>query len=162
MTRKDEQEFIEFVRTTAKVGIIPHRMSSPSERLDDLPSPEPTGFWLFVYLHNESIAGQLATLFDDFKQKYYVNALYSPVIEFWRSDWSGKVLYPGRIWAEMYQPNPETGTFELHAEFKKWYKRIAGWIRRNYTRKGPLTYLGPEAMKLYEGGGELKDSEFFD
>ncbi len=161
MTKEDEEEFLEFVRTTGKIEILPNRMSSPEERSEELPSPEPSGLWLTVYLYNSLIPGQLAFRYFD-QTNCHVDPTNSPVIEFWRSDWSGKLLYPGRIWAEMYQPNPETGTFELHAEFKKWYEKIAGWIRRNYTRKGPLTYLGPEAMKLYEGGGELKDSEFFD
>lgn len=159
MSETDEVEFIEYVRKTGKIEILPSRMSSPSERLDALPKPDPSIAFCRVFLYNSEIQGKLAIEFIEQRKEYYVEPSKSPVIEFCLSTRSRNILREGRIWAELLIFDPEMGTFVLKSpEFKRWYERIAGWLRRKYKRVGSF-YAGPGALKFREEGGILEGLE---
>lgn len=159
MTGKDEQEFLQFVKTTGDTVILPYTSPSP-EFLPVQKVPEPLSgrFWGDFWLFNRSVSSNLVVEFIS-KQGYYtIDGLQSSVIEFSRSFVKEGILKRGRIWAEITRLDKEKRVLlPKEVEFKEWYEVVAKWIRRRFNRLPSGFYAGPGTLEFRKRGGKLDD-----
>ncbi len=83
MTRQDEERFIEFVKGTGNISVLPYE--SPTAEFSNvktLAEPFSVPSWSFLWLYNRDIKPEPITEYVP-QQKYYeVERFRSPVIEF--------------------------------------------------------------------------------
>ncbi len=158
MSREDEDQFLEYVRSLGNLLILP--ATSPSSDFAPVYSfPEPSQdestrrFWL-----QYTGAGMpLVTEHVPEKEYYAVDGFQSPVIEFWRSWTVSQIMLPGGIQADMtYIDSDKQDLAQKPAEFRRWFKSIDGWLRKNYRRLGIYIFAGPGAQRFREEGGILQ------
>ena len=153
MTCEDEVSFVEYVRTTCNVCLfLGHAPAPEPVCLDVLPEENVEG-WFQLFLWDRDHCPP--PLFDYIENRgYYVDHLSSEVIEFSRSSIAGKEMQAGRIWAEFYRVVGDDYV-EKGPYLKKWFRKLANWIRRNAVRKEPGGYVLPGAAKFCAEGGKL-------
>jgi len=157
MTREDEEKFLEFVRSSGDVVVLPYASPTqdfkPLQNLSDSPVPKFSGaYWLF----NRSVSKNLSVRFVSTQGYYTIDDDRSSVVQFMRSGLRDKSIYKGRIWAELkYLDRENMVLLPKEAEFSAWYDAVAKWIRKNYKRLEHLIYAGPGALKLIEEGFTL-------
>ena len=154
MNQEDENEFLEFVKGTGKVDILPYKsQTSTFEPLEKLPDPFSEKFSGGLWLFNRGVSSNLLVEFVPTQGYYSINPLQSSVIEFTRSGVKEKYLRRGRLWAEFtYLDKERMILLPKEPEFGKWYDAIAKWVRGKYDRLERLIYAGPGAQKLLKEG----------
>ncbi len=154
MNKEDEDEFLNFLRTTGEVSVFPYTSKSrefvPVNSLPDRFSGNFSGtFWLF----NRNISSNLKVEFIPNQGYFTIDESKSSVIQFARSGIKEKTLLSGRIWAEFtYLDKEKMILLPKEPEFKTWFDSIAKWIRKKYKHMDSLYYAGPGAEKLFEEG----------
>ena len=158
MSKKDEDDFLEYVRSLGNLLILPGTSSSsdfaPVDNFPESTQDESTRrFWL-----QYTGAGMpLVTEHVPEKGLFVVDGFQAPVIEFWRSWMVSQVMLPGGIQADMnYIDDQRQDLAKKPAEFRNWFESIDGWIRRNYRRLGIYVFAGPGAQKFRDDGGILQ------
>jgi hypothetical protein len=155
MDRNDEKRFVEFVRSSRDVVILPY--DSPDPRfppLNDLPDYSSDNFSFMLWLFNPRVSSRLETDYVPEQHHYTIDRDTSSVVEFSRTIREGNIVRPGRLWAEFKYLDPDRKWALKEPEFKKWYESLAKWIRKNYSREiDPDFYFGPGALKLVKEGG---------
>jgi hypothetical protein len=158
MSKKDEDDFLEYVRSLGNLLILPGTSSSsdfaPVDSFPESTQDESTRrFWL-----QYTGAGMpLVTEHVLEKGLFVVDGFQSPVIEFWRSWMVSQVMLPGGIQADMnYIDDQRQDLAKKPVEFRSWFESIDGWVRRNYRRLGIYVFAGPGAQKFREDGGILQ------
>lgn len=159
MSREDEREFVDFVRSTANVEILPYTSATREfTPVQTLPEPLSMKFWGELWLVNRSISSNLVVNFISQQGYYTIDGLQSSVIEFSRSFLQEGVLKPGRIWAEF---NVFDGgrmiLLPKESGLEEWYDAIAKWIRKRYKRVSSSFYAAPGAMRFRQDGGKLDE-----
>ncbi len=164
MTAEDEQEFLSYVRSDRDVGIF--KFDVPSTEipfLNELP-PQGEPFWAALWLWDRDHSPRPVLTYVE-RQKYYaVEESQSEVIEFHRCGLDEGRLVRGRIWAEMngwHGHDPATIIRKSDA-FRKWYDRLAKWIKRRSTRDSVGDYMLPGAAAFAQKGGRLCQAVFAD
>jgi len=157
ITREDEDIFLEFLRSTGNLSILPN--SSPTstfEPLDILPEASPTESTRKFWLQNTRINLPVVAVFSEQTNEFLIDGFQSPVVEFLRSFTVSGMMLPGRLQADMtYFDGDKQDLVAKPAEFRKWFGSIEAWIRKNYRHLTLLTYVGPGAQKFREQGGLL-------
>ncbi len=158
MTRQDEERFIEFVKGTGNISVLPYE--SPTAEFSNvktLAEPFSVPSWSFLWLYNRDIKPEPITEYVP-QQKYYeVERFRSPVIEFSRSFVKENSMRPGRIWAEFQYLDEETRSLvQKDPKFRQWFSQLANWIRKNYEHVDRMVYAGPGAQAFRAGGGKLQ------
>ena len=157
MSREDENEFIDYIRSTGNMVILPAvsetAQFTPLATLPDASQDEDTRkFWL----QNTSISLPLITDYLAQTGNYIIDGFQSPVVEFLRSVMISQILLPGRIQADLtYFDGDKQDLVLKPAEFKRWFESMEDWIRRRYKHLTLLTYVGPGAEKYRNEGGLL-------
>ena len=158
MSREDEDQFIEHVRSLGNLMILP--ATSPGSDFTPLigfPEPSQDDSTRRFWLHYTGSRIPLVTERDPEKEYYIVDGFQSPVIEFWRSWMISQVMLPGGIQADMnYVEDGIADLAQKPIEFRRWFESIDGWIRKNYKRLGVYIFAGPGAQKFREEGGILQ------
>jgi hypothetical protein len=157
MSKEDEAEFMDFILGTGKVEILPGRLKSRSERLETLPIWGDKRSHHKVYLHNTEVMGDIVYSQSEESNLYFVERLYSPVIEFALPSQRENALMSGRIYATFGFWDDKEAYVPMDPAFSKWYDKISRWIKRRYECVNPLTYAGPGAFNLKEKGGVFRD-----
>lgn len=165
MLPKDEAEFMEALRARTEFIIIgsPSMTQTPTI-LDELPVEDSPVVWRdTVYLgrpgcalFTRRVTMQAGPLQG--KALYFIDGSDSSVVEFGRCVLRDDgVLTRGRIWAEMRRLEGKHFVYKGR-EFEEWYDSMAAWIRRHYRKVGerPYFYIGPEAYKWWQAGGQLQ------
>jgi len=157
MSRDDEDEFLNFLRSTDSTVILPARSpTSGFASLDMLPEASQDEATRRFWLQNTSVNLPLVTEFDEEKGSYLINGFQSPVVEFLRSFTISKIMLPGRLEADMTYFDGDRGDLVTKpVEFRNWFDLMEGWIRRNYRHLTLLTYAGPGAERFRDKGGLL-------
>ena len=153
MWGQDEREFIDFVKSTGEVIILPY--TSPKADMPALAELPPASDEFMLWLFNRNVSSRLLTRFVQQQDYNVVDRDLSSVVEFSRTVLSEGVLVPGRLWAIFNYVTPDMQWAYKEPEFKKWYERLARWIRKNYSRDPDLGhgfYFGPEARELARTG----------
>ena len=158
MSREDEDQFLEYVRSLGNLLILP--ATSPSSdfaQVTGFPEPSQDESTRRLWLQYTGAGMPLVTEHDPEKDYYAVDGFQSPVIEFWRSWMVSQVMMPGGIQADMnYIDDERKDLAKKPAEFRNWFESIDGWIRKNYTRLGIYIFAGPGAQRFREDGGILQ------
>src|SRR5881628_1099458 len=152
MSRKDEDGFLDYLRSNGGFVILPTASSTaafvPLDTLPDASQEEATRrFWL----QNTSVNLPLVTEFDEEKGRYLINGFQSPVVEFLRSFTISTSMLPGRLEADMAYFDDDRGDLvSMPAEFRRWFDSMEFWIRKKYRLLGLLTFAGPGAERFRE------------
>jgi len=158
MSKEDEDEFLEYVRSLGNLLILP--ATSPSSDFTPmygLPEPSRDESTRRFWLQNTGVG--LPLVAEQVPEKDYcvVDGFQSPVIEFWRSWTVSQIMLPGGMQADMNYIDIERQDLDLKpAEFRKWFDSVDGWIRKKYRRLGIYVFAGPGAQKFREQGGILQ------
>lgn len=94
------------------------------------------------------------------KGKWMILEVISPVIHYQRSlpDPDDKVLYSGRVWAELHVSGDAQKRVQKPPQFEKLYRKVGEIIARRARKSQPVGWLVlPDAVKLHEKGFELRD-----
>ena len=157
MSRQDENEFLDYLRSTGNTIILP--ASSPTSAfvaLDGLPEPTQEIASRKFWLQNTTVKLPLVIELDEGRGVYLINGFQSPVIEFLRSFSVSQMMLPGRLEADMAYFDDEKGDLvPKPLEFRTWFESIERWIRKNYRHLTLLTFVGPGADNFRENGGLL-------
>jgi hypothetical protein len=158
MSREDEDDFLEHVRSLGNLRILPATsLSSDFASMESLPEPSQDESTRRFWLHYNGAGIPLVTEQVPEKDYYVVDGFQSPVIEFWRSWTVSQIMLPGGIQADMnYIDSDKQDLAKKPAEFRKWFESIDGWIRRKYRRLGIYVFAGPGAQRFREEGGILQ------
>jgi hypothetical protein len=158
MSREDENDFLEHVRSLGNLRILPATsLSSDFAPVDNLPEPSQDESTRRFWLHYDGAGIPLVTEQVPEKDYYVVDGFQSPIIEFWRSWTVSQIMLPGGIQADMnYIDSDKQDLAKKPAEFRKWFESIDGWIRKNYRRLGIYVFAGPGAQRFREQGGILQ------
>ena len=158
MSREDEDQFIEYVRSLGNLQILP--AASPSSDFTPLigfPEASQDESTRRFWLQYGGAGIPLVTEHDPENLYYVVDGFQSPVIEFWRSWTVSQIMMPGWIQADTnYFDSEKHDLDQKPAEFRKWFESINGWIRKNYRRLGIYIFAGPGAERFREEGGILQ------
>ena len=84
----------------------------------------------------------------EFEGKFLLDAYRDPHIEFDRCFIENGRLEPGRLYSKIGWCRVEAE----NAALEKWYKSLAGWLRRRYVKRGTY-WLGPGAQTWLQHGG---------
>lgn len=172
MMPEDELAFLRFVCQDQNVVLLADSSPTPELEIikDLLSSPrqrsklETVLIWNKAFplrdndvreIHLTEYKGEIGAFIETGKVIYSVNTPSAYVVEFSPSFVRGSELVKGRIWANMYRLEGDALVYK-GKDFESWYDRIAQWLRRNFKRiRGVDGYLGPQALKWYQGGGKL-------
>jgi hypothetical protein len=158
MTDFDEDNFVQFVRADRNVGIFMYAMPNQDiPLLTELPKKGiPFWFALWLWDRDHSPAPKVRYVPE---QKYFVvEGIVSEVIEFSRSHFDEDRLVRGRIWAETAVWQSDGSRAHKNEAFRRWFDRLANWIKRHSVRNKRGEYLMPGAVKFSEKGGKLVES----
>jgi hypothetical protein len=157
MTEEDENEFLEFLRSSSNMMILP--ATSPTSdfpRLDSLPEASQSEATRKFWLMNMTVDLPLVVIFPEQPGYYLIDGFQSPVIEFLRSYTISGIMLPGRLQADMnYVDNNQEDLVPKPNEFRRWYESIETRIRKRYKHITFQTYAGPGAQKFQKEGGIL-------
>jgi len=155
-TTADESEFVRFIRGDADAKILPAVVPVPAiEALSQLPALG-TPFWFTLMLWNNRCNPPVFCAVRG-RDYYSIDSIASEVIEFSRSYFAEGELVRGRIWAEMvgWRKEDPSVTFDKSDVFKRWFNRLAGWIRRKGEKNAVGDLLLPGALEFVRAGGKI-------
>lgn len=158
MSREDEKEFLDHVRSLGGLAILPATSPDPDfVPIGVLPEPsqdESTRKFMLQY----SFAGMPLVIDHVAESNYYlIDAYQSPVIEFWRSWIVSGVMMPGGIQADIMWIDDEKQDLEKKpSEFREWVDSIEVWIHKNFVGLGIHIFAGPGAIIFRQDGGVLQ------
>jgi len=158
MSKEDEDEFLEYVRSLGNLLILP--ATSPSSDFTPmygLPEPSQDESTRRFWLQNTATGLPLVTEQVPEKDYYVVDGFQSPVVEFWRSWMVSQILMPGGLQVDMtYLDSEKQDLARKPAEFRTWFESMESWIQRSYKRLGIHIYSGPGAQRFKEQVGILQ------
>jgi hypothetical protein len=157
MSKEDEDEFLQHLRSSGGLVILP--ATSPSADFAPIAFlPEPTGdestrkFWL----QNSAVSLPVVTEYVPEESWYVIDGFQSPVVEFHRSWMVSHMMLAGGIRADMnYLDNEKRDLVRKPVEFRHWFDSMQRWVRGNFKHLTLLTYVGPGAEKFESEGGIL-------
>jgi hypothetical protein len=158
MSKEDEDEFLEYVRSLGNLLILPATFpSSDFTPMYGLPEPSQDESTRRFWLQNTGVGLPLVAEQVPEKDYYVVDGFQSPVIEFWRSWTVSQIMLPGGMQADMnYIDGERQDLAKKPAEFRRWFESVDGWIRKKYRRLGIYVFAGPGAQRFREQGGILQ------
>jgi hypothetical protein len=157
MSKEDEDEFLDFVRSSGDLVIRPSRSSSSEfAELDTLPEASQSESTRKFWLQNRAINLPLVAVPSN-QGDFVIDGFQSPVVEFLRSFTVSGVMLPGRLQADMtYFDGEKQDLVAKPADFRRWFDSMDSWIRKRYVHVTLLTYAGPGAEQFREEGGLLR------
>src|SRR5438132_2129845 len=138
MSKEDEDEFLEYVRSLGNLLILPATFpSSDFTPLYGLPEPSQDESTRRFWLENTGAGLPLVTEQVPEKDYYVVDGFQSPVIEFWRSWLVSQIMLPGGMQVDMNYIDSERQDLALKpAVFMRWCLLVDGMIWTKYRRVG--------------------------
>lgn len=158
MTEEDEDDFLEYVRTTGDVVIIPQTQGTISlTGIENFRTLAKSKFGEGAHLWNKAISPPPVFKHYESGGYYCVDFLESEVINVTRSKSVNGALRPGRLHIEAKISGNNVGSHarEKGAEFLHWYSVLAKWIRKHYEKQEDGTYVGRNAFVASETGLKL-------
>ena len=156
MLPEDQLEFEGWLMARGDVCFLNEPLKM--QELEILPTlivPEMGKTWLSVYLAQHNNLEDIRVEYVSNQNYWLIDQRYSPVIEFSRCYFDGKILRRGRLYfcTGFYSDEEQ----EKEKQFVNWANKILKWIRTNYDRD-PHTgfYVGSHAYKwVQQEGGQL-------
>lgn len=158
MTRDDETDFLDQVRSLGSLAILPATSPNPEFMpVGVLPEPSQEESTRRFFLHHDIAGMTLVAEIVPEKNYYLIDEYQSPVIEFWRSWMVSQIMMPGGIQAEIMRIDNEKQDLEKKPkEFRDWVDSVEGWVHKNFVRLGIHVFAGPGAIMFREDGGILQ------
>lgn len=158
MSREDEDAFLQHVRSSGDLAILPWTSTSPDfAPIPFLPEPAQDEATRKFWLQKSGVSLPVVTEYVPEKNWYVIDGFQSPVVEFHRSWMLSHVLFPGGILADMnYLDDDKQDLVRKPAEFRNWFDSMEKWVRKNFFHLTLLTYVGPGAEKFENEGGILR------
>src|SRR2546425_881448 len=124
MSRKDEDDFLEYVRSLGNLLILPGTSpSSDFAPVDIFPEPSQAESTRRFWLQNTGAGMPLVTEHVPENDNYVVDGFQSPVVEFWRSWMVSQILMPGGLQVDMtYLDSEKQDLDRKPAEFRTWFE----------------------------------------
>ncbi|MBM4128099.1 MAG: hypothetical protein FJ247_12245 [Nitrospira sp.] len=157
MTPEDEREFISFVESDRTVGIFMDVQASKEIAfLQRLPDRDTVG-WFLLCLWDKDHSPPPVLSYVTEQAHFTVQRIESEVIEFSRCIPDEGRLVRGRIWAEMngWRHDDPAIVIRKSESFRKWFSRIALWIKKHSTQNEVGDYVLPGAAEFVKNGGKL-------
>jgi len=162
MSRDDEIEFIDFIRTTGKVVIVAETSDSKlKEQFQYFYELEGRDYGDGCHLWNQEIS--LAPTVNYFpEQGYYcIDSMQAEVLNPCRSKMTDLGLSMGRIHVDDYYLSEEnTTTLPKSQAFLEWYEQICQWIRSRHVSKVNGAYVLPGAAAMVDEDVDLTGHSF--
>ncbi len=157
MSKEDEQEFLDHLKSLSRLAILPHSSTTADfVALNSLPEESEDETARRFWLQNPAVNIPLATQYDEEKRLYLIDGVQSPVVELIRPRIFSDYLLPGGIQAELnYLDSDSEMLVPKPAEFRKWFEDMSSWIRKKYIHLEWLIYAGPGAEKFRQNGGKF-------
>jgi hypothetical protein len=157
MSKDDEESFLQFLRSTGDLVILPSTSStSDFAPISTLPEPTEDETTRKFWLQNRTVSLPIVTEYAAENNGYVIDGFQSPVVEFLRSWMVSQVMLAGGIRADMnYLDNEKHDLVQKPAEFRNWFDSMQNWIRKNFLHLTLLTYVGPDAEGFRQDGGIL-------
>ncbi len=157
MVEEDEDEFMEFVRSTGDAVILPQTTDQypPEEftRLQELSGRQLGGGCV---LWNRSISPQPSFEFYEVHGGCHcLDSMQSEVVDVLRSHLRDHRLSMGRLYIDNMVLQPDATIGSKCVEFIDWFDQLARWIRKNYPKSHNGARLSPRARELLLAGYEL-------
>ncbi len=159
MHPEDENVFLDFLKTTGDVAYIPLPQKSMHLQTSDKITPRNhPDCWLRVYLLLKTYSDDV--IMEEVKsQRYWLIDEFSPVIQFRRCFFDGKILRRGRLYFVTSYYDEQGEKVSLPEPFLKWGARILSWIRKNYIKVTKDSYYtSPSALAFQKSGGILEEN----
>jgi hypothetical protein len=157
MSKEDEDAFLQFLRSSGDLVILP--ATSPSSDFAPiafLPQPTEDEATRKFWLQKSSVSLPLVTEYLPEKSCYVIDGFQSPVVEFQRSWMVSHMMLAGGIRADMNYLDSDKGDLvRKPAEFRNWFDSMQHYIREKFFHLTLLTYVGPGAEKFENDGGIL-------
>ncbi len=157
MNEDDEDEFLEFIRSTGDVVILPQTTNQKKPEVI-LTLKELSGRRLGegCVLWNRTISKKpIFEFFEVHGGSYCLDFLESEVVSLMRSRCDNGMLSMGRLHIETKQTLPDGSLVEKSSEFLIWFDQLCKWIRRKYPNSKNGAYISQRAEKLEDSGLEL-------
>jgi hypothetical protein len=155
MSKEDEDAFLQYLRSSGDLAILPATSaSSDFAPIAFLPEPAEDEATRKFWLQNNTVGLPLVTEYSPEKSCYVIDGFQSPVVEFHRSWTVAHMMLAGGIRADMnYLDNDKQDLVRKPAEFRNWFDSMQKWIRENFKHLTLLTYAGPGTEKFRDEGG---------
>jgi hypothetical protein len=162
MVDQDEDEFIQFIRSTGDVLILPQ--TSENERGEEFTSfRDLAGRKLgeACHLWNRSLS-PITTInyFPVHGGCYCVDFMQSEVVNVMRSKRVDNELSKGRVHIENMVLRPDGTVAEKRPDFVKWFTEICRWIKKRYAGRFDGACVSSRADALAKNGTELTGHRF--
>jgi len=109
--------------------------------------------WLFFYLVRERDLDYVVT--EEVKTQGYwrIDDMFSPVVEFTRSNFDGEIFRRGRLYYNDAYYNGQGKLVSKTPSFCAWARKVISKARTNLIYdKNLLSYLGKEAIEMRDAG----------
>lgn len=158
MSRDDENEFLDYLRSLGILTILPATSTSTDfTTVGVLPEPSDDETTRRFFLHFSIVGMPLITEYDPDKNYYVIDGYQSPVFEFWRSWMVADTLMPGGLEAEMMWIDVEKQDLaKKPKEFRELFESMESWVHKNFVRLGIHVFAGTGAISLRNDGGTLQ------
>ncbi|PQO46689.1 hypothetical protein C5Y93_07595 [Blastopirellula marina] len=161
MDDQDEDEFLEFARSTGDVVIISITTDQPGEEFPSFRSLAGRRLGEGCQLWNRSISPQPIVEYYEVHGGYYcVDFLQSEVVNAMRSKREENSLSRGRLHNENDFLRTDGAIAEKSTQFVRWFDQLRRWIRKTYPVVVDGAYASFRAEALAKSGVELTGHRF--
>jgi len=161
MVDEDEDEFLEFVRSSFDVVILPQ--TSEIGRGEEFSSfRELAGRKLgeACHLWNRSLSPEPLIKHIPQQGYFWLDFMQSEVVNVMRSKRLDQRLSMGRLHIENKARRPDGGVVEKSGEFVNWFNELCRWIKKTYPSTFDGACLSSRAEALAKSGVELTGHSF--
>lgn len=150
LTESDTRIVEKAIRELEPVIVLHMRSDDGRPRiLDSLSFKGEGNYWLYYDIVREPDLGSIPLSYVNGANYWKMDVLTSPIVEFSRSFYDGKLMRRGRIYfIESYFDENDALVFK-NEDFLKWARKILRVVRKILFKHG-TDYLGPEAKELLE------------
>ena len=152
----DEDEFIDFIRTTGDIFILPSASKKRlEEQLETHWTLDDTRLSYGFHLWNRSVSPCPVIKYIPEQECYWLDAMKSEVVEVDRCRFVGNRLCAGRLYVNNKIFAPDGTIVEKGAEFLNWFERLRRWVRKTHKDRFQHACLSARAEVLAKSGVEL-------
>lgn len=162
MTNADEDEFLDFIRSTGDVAILPQSTDkAEGEEFTSFRDLSGRKLGDDSHLWNRSISPKpTIEYYDVHGGCYCLDFMQSEVVNVISSKQVGKELSMGRLHIEDTLLYPDGLVVKKGEEFLKWFDKLCRWIRKAYPKSVDGARLSVRAEALSKAGIELVGHRF--
>jgi hypothetical protein len=161
MAKSDEDRFLDYLRTTGDVAIIPQTSREElREEFRDFSETEGRPLGESSHLWNRSISPRPVVKHYPQQGYYWLDFLQSEVVNVMRSKMTDQGLSMGRLHVEDKIRGTQGNMRQKNERFEAWVSDLFRWIKQQSVRVIDGAYVLPEADALIQGGTQVTGHKF--